>query len=262
MGIFERLGTLIKSNLNDLISSAEEPEKMLNQVLLDMQQQLASAKQAVAIAIADEKKLNRQQFAEQEKAQEWEKKAMVAVRAGDDNLAKQALARRQEHEAIADQYQTQWAQQKAAVDKLKLALGMLADKIEEAKRKKNILIARSRRAEAQRSIANTMEGIGDTSAFDTFNRMADKVDEIEAQAEASAELAGELNGGSLESKIKQLEAQGYGGGGSDAALLELKAKMGVALPAGSAPAALPAGDEHLSADDMKELAALDLPAKA
>src|SRR5258705_2119894 len=105
MGIFARLGSLLKSNINDLISKAEDPEKMLSQVLLDMQQQLVEAKKQVAVAIADEKKLQKQYTAESDKAKEWERKAMVAVRAGDDNLARQALARKQEHESIASQFQ-------------------------------------------------------------------------------------------------------------------------------------------------------------
>ena len=156
MGIFARLGTLIKSNLNDLISRAENPEKMLNQVLLDMQQQLVDAKKAVAVAIADEKKLQKQYNVELDKSKEWERKAMVAVRAGDDNLARQALVRKQEHETIYTQFQQQWVAQKQAVDKLKDALRLLNQKIEEAKRKKNILIARKKRAEAQQAIAATM----------------------------------------------------------------------------------------------------------
>ena len=205
MGIFSRLGTLIKSNINDLITKAEDPEKMLTQVLLEMQQQLVEAKKAVAIAIADEKKLQKQYTAETDKSKEWERKAMVAVRAGDDNLARQALARKQEHETIATQFQQQWISQKQAVEKLKDALRLLNNKIEEAKRKKNILIARKKRAEAQQQIANTMQGLGDTSAFDTFDRMAERIQLMEAEAEAGAELAGELSGDTLESKFLQLE---------------------------------------------------------
>ena len=211
MGIFSRLGTLIKSNLNDLITKAEDPEKMLSQVLLEMQQQLVEAKKAVAIAIADEKKLQKQYTAEADKSKEWERKAMVAVRAGDDGLARQALARKQEHETIANQFQQQWIAQKQAVEKLKDALRLLNNKIEEAKRKKNILIARKKRAEAQQQIANTMQGLGDTSAFDTFDRMAERIQLMEAEAEAGAELAGELSGDTLESKFLQLE-QGGGAG--------------------------------------------------
>jgi phage shock protein A len=268
MGIFSRLGTLIKSNLNDLITKAEDPEKMLNQVLLEMQQQLAEAKKAVAVAIADEKKLQKQATTEAEKSKEWERKAMVAVRAGDDALARQALARKQEHDNIAEQYQQQWMAQKQAVEKLKDALRLLNNKIEEAKRKKNILIARKKRAEAQQQIASTMQGLGDTSAFDTFDRMSERIALMEAEAEAGAELAGELSGDTLESKFMALEA---GGGGDDDALAELKAKMGMLeapkaapqLKAGDAVKATPGAAETvsasgLSAEDLKELEDLDL----
>ena len=270
MGIFSRLGTLIKSNINDLITKAEDPEKMLTQVLLEMQQQLVEAKKSVAVAIADEKKLQKQYNAELDKSKEWERKAMVAVRAGDDGLARQALSRKQEHETIATKFQQQWIAQKQAVEKLKDALRLLNNKIEEAKRKKNILIARKKRAEAQQQIANTMQGLGDTSAFDTFDRMADRIALMEAEAEAGQELAGELSGETLEAKFLSLEAAG---GAEEDALSELKAKMGLleapkasAAPqlqsgaAGSAPVAAPPAEtgSSLTAEDMKELEDLDL----
>src|SRR5687768_795443 len=272
MGIFSRLGTLIKSNINDLISKAEDPEKMLSQVLLENQQQLGEAKKAVAVAIADEKKLQKQYTSETDKSKEWERKAMVAVRAGDDNLARQALARKQEHETIATQFQQQWIAQKQAVEKLKDALRLLNNKIEEAKRKKNILIARKKRAEAQQQIANTMQGLGDTSAFDTFDRMAERIQLMEAEAEAGAELAGELSGDTLESKFHALEA---GGASEDDALSDLKAKMGLLeAPKGDSAKQLGAGPKGakeddlgaastahiggLTAEDLKELEDLDL----
>ncbi len=283
MGIFSRLGTLIKSNLNDLITKAEDPEKMLTQVLGEMQAQLIEAKKAVAVAIADEKKLQKQYTAEADKSKEWERKAMVAVRAGDDNLARQALARKQEHEQIATQFQQQWLAQKQAVEKLKDALRLLNNKIEEAKRKKNILIARKKRAEAQQQIANTMQGLGNTSAFDTFDRMAERIQLMEAEAEAGAELAGELSGDTLESRFLQLEKGGASS--DDDALSDLKAKMGMIeapkgdtakqLAAGlggpakddkraeaSGPTAVPGSavphQGGLSAEDLKELEDLDL----
>ena len=259
MGIFSRLGTLIKSNLNDLISKAEDPEKMLNQVLLEMQQQLVEAKKSVAVAIADEKKLHKQYNTEQEKTKEWERKAMVAVRAGDDDLARQALTRKQEHDTISAQFQQQWIAQKQAVDKLKDALRLLNNKIEEAKRKKNILVARKKRAEAHKQIATTMQGLGDTSAFDTFDRMADRINLLEAEAEASSELAGELSGDNLESKFLELEAGGHGA--EEDALSELKAKMGLLSAGSSADArqlnAAPSASS-LSDEDLKELEDLDL----
>jgi phage shock protein A len=227
MGIFSRLGALIKSNLNDLISKAEDPEKMLNQVLVDMKNQLVEAKKQVAVAIGDEKRLKKQLDDQAAQSRDWERKAMLAVQAGDDNLAKEALTRQKEHEDLAEQYTKQWHAQKQAVDGLKQQLHTLNNKIEEAKRKKNLLVARAKRAEAQRTIQQTMAGISDTSAFDTFERMAEKVDALEAESEAEGELAGELAGGDLEHKFKQLESPG--GAGADAALAALKAKMG--LPA-------------------------------
>src|SRR3954465_5493164 len=225
MGIFSRLGSLIKSNLNDLISKAEDPQKMLNQIVVDMQNQLVEAKKQVGVSIADQKRLEKQRDEQSELSKEWERKAMLAVRAGDDTLAREALRRKTEHDNQLGEFVKQADLQKQAVDKLKDQLRTLNDKIEEAKRKKNILIARQKRAEAQRAIQDAMRGLSDTSAFDTFERMTQKVDQIEAESEASVELSGELAGDTLQSKFKKLEAGP--GGGSDMALAELKAKMGL-----------------------------------
>lgn len=250
MGIFARLGTLIKSNLNDLISRAEDPQKMLNQVVVDMQNQLVEAKKQVAVSIADQKRLEKQRDEQGELSKEWESKAMLAVRAGDDGLAREALKRKAEHDNQHLEFTKQAALQKEAVDKLKPQLRSLNDKIEEAKRKKNILIARQKRAEAQRAIQDTMRGLSDIGAFDSFERMAQKVDQIEAEAEATTELGGELAGDTLQQKFKALEGVAAG---TDTALAELKAKMGLG-PAtegqrGVLPAAEPAGARSKQSDD-------------
>jgi phage shock protein A len=205
MGIFNRFATVIKSNINDLISKAEDPEKMLNQLIIDMTEQYNKAKVEVASAIADEKKLKKLLDEHEAKAAEWASKAELAVSKGDDSLAIAALNRKKEYEGLASQYRTQWEAQKAATDKLKDSLRNLSNKIEEAKRKKNLLIARTKRAEAQRSIQKTMAGLNDTSVFDTFNRMAEKVDDIEAKAMAEAELNEAMAGDDLEKKFSELE---------------------------------------------------------
>ena len=234
MGIFSRLAQLIKSNLNDLISRSEDPEKMLNQVVLEMNTQLTEAKKQVAASIADEKRLAKQLEQEQAKASEWEQRAMMALRNGSEELAKEALARKREHEQLAAAYQEQWNKQKAAVEQLKKALRMLNDKIEEAKRKKNVLIARKKRAEAQRAIQETMSGLKDQSAFETFDRMAERIDQIEAEAEAGAEIAEEYTGDVLASRFQQLEKAH----GADDDLMALKRKMGI-LPPEEPKAAVP-----------------------
>ena len=227
MGFFARLSQILKSNLNDLISKSEDPEKMLNQVIQDMNTNLDEAKKQVAVAIADEKKLQKSFETEKSNADEWEQKAMMAVRAGNDELAKEALGRKKEHALLATQFKDQWDKQLAAVNQLKIALRALNNKIEEAKRKKNVLIARKRRAEAMKSIQDTMSGLKDQSAFETFDRMATKIDQMEAEAEAGAELAEEYTGDILKNKFRELEATQ----GADDELAALKQKMGVAKPA-------------------------------
>ncbi len=231
MGIFARLAALIKSNLNDLISRSEDPEKMLHQIVIDMSAQLIEAKKQVAASIADEKKLAKNVEQEAANAAEWERRAMLAVRSGDDALAKEGLARKKEHEQLAEAYRQQWQKQKAAVEQLKLALRALNAKIEEAKRKKGLLIARQKRAEAQKAIQETMSGLRNASAFEAFDRMAAKVDKIEAEAEAGAELAEEYSGDVLAHRFSELEQTA----GADSDLLELKRKMGLAPPAPPPP---------------------------
>src|SRR5580698_3094165 len=205
MGIFNRLAQLIRSNLNDLISRSEDPEKMLNQVVLDMSNQLTEAKKQVAASIADEKRLAKQFEQEAANSAEWERRAMMALRAGNEELAKEALARKREHDELVATFKDQWTKQKTAVDQLKKALRLLNDKIEEAKRKKNVLIARKKRAEAQKAIQETMSGLRDQSAFETFDRMAGKIDQLEAEADAQTELAKEMSGDVLASKFQSLE---------------------------------------------------------
>lgn len=240
MGIFSKLSTLLKSNINDLISRAENPEKMLNQIILDMRDQLAKAKREVAAAIADERKLRSQLDEEAKQTREWERRAMLAVREGRDDLAKQALMRQQEHAQRVQMLEQTWRAQADETEKLKGSLRQLNDKIEEARRKRNLLIAKQKRAQAQRRIHETMSGLSDTSAFEAFNRMAEKIEESERRSLAAAEVDEALNTDSLETEFTRLEA---GGDSSmDDRLLALKAEMGL-LPGAEKPKALGAGDE-------------------
>jgi len=227
MSIFSRLKTLISSNVNDAISKAEKPEKMLNQLIIEMQEQLLESKRAVALAIADEKKLERELTNQEAQAQEWEKKAMLAVRAGKDDLAKEALIRKQEYDNATAEYRKQWEAQKLSVEKLKDSLRDLQNKIEEAQRKKNLLIARAKRAEAQQKIQSTISNIsGNRSAFDAFDRMSQKVDQMEAQADANQELEDLSSNANLDKRFKELEKSDFS---ADILLEDLKKKM-KALP--------------------------------
>lgn len=221
MSIFKRLITVVKSNINDLINKSEDPEKMLNQITSDMNEQLIQVKQEVASAIADEKKLQREYQKAKNEAMQWEKKAELAVSKGEEGLAIQALERHEVAQQEADGYEKQWMAQKEAVDKLKGALNQLNSKIQEAHRKKNLLAARQKRAEATKKINKTMSSLSDTSAFDTFSRMEEKVNQLEAKADAEAELNNELSGKSLDDDFKKLEAESN----VQDKLAALKAKM-------------------------------------
>ena len=229
MGIFDRLSTLLRSNINDLISRAENPEKMLNQLIVDMRTQLAKAKQQVASAIADEKRLAAQAETEKKNAEEWEKRAELAVRENRDDLAKQALLRYNEHVQHAMQLQETWVKHREETEKLKVSLRQLNDKIEEAKRKKNILIARAKRAEAHKRIQETMSSMSDKSAFETFERMAEQIEHEERKLIAAAEVNEDLSGDTLVQQFQSLEKAD-----ADQQLLALKQRMGL-LGAGSPP---------------------------
>ena len=248
MGIFDRLATLLKSNINDLISKAEDPEKMLDQIVTDMRNQLARAKQQVAAAIADEKRLKDQAEGEYKAAADWENKAMLAIKEGRDDLAKQALVRQSEHDEHARTLEATWQSHQAETEKLKNSLRDLNDKIEEAKRKKNLLLARQRRAQAQQKISETMSSMSEKSAFEAFARMEDKITSNERLIKASSEIDEEFSGDRLAHDFKRLE-KSAGSASADQQLTALKQKMGL-LGAGTSapPRRLVAGEEIANAE--------------
>lgn len=223
MGMFDRLKRLIKGNVDSMMRKAEDPEKVLNQVILDMTKQLADAKRNVAAAIADEKLLQKRVDTQFTNAQEWERRAMVALRAGKEELARDALSRRNQEQQHAEQLRTQVERQHEAVEGLKETLRGLESKVEEARRRKTLLVARAKRAEAQKKIQELVTGLGDTSAFDAFEEMSERVEQLESQTEAMAEIEFERGGdASLEEQIAALERPD-----SDAQLDELRRKMAI-----------------------------------
>ena len=233
MGLFDRLSTLLRSNINDLISRAEDPEKMLNQILVDMRSQLAKAKQQVATAIADEKRLRDQADAEYRAGRTTGKqKAMLAIKEGRDDLAKQALMRQGEHISHGQQLEQTWEQHRLETEKLKNSLRDLNDKIEEAKRKKNLLIARQRRAQAQKRIAETMSSLSEKSAFEAFARMEERIENERAPAQGVRRDRRRVHRRPARAGLQAARA-GATAGSVDVQLLALKQKMGM-LPAGLA----------------------------
>jgi phage shock protein A len=212
---------------------------MLNKIIDDMRSQLAQAKQEVAVAIADERKLRRQVQDERDQGSDWERRAKLALREGREDLARQALLRSQEHGSHAATLEEQWRGHASETEKLKDTLRQLSSKIEEAKRKRNLLIARSKRAAAQKRIHETMTGLADRSSFEAFERMAERIEDAEIRVLAAAEVDEELGGDDLERQFKRLE-----GGDIDVErrLAMLKEEMGL----------LPAAAEEHSPDEVRE----------
>ncbi len=229
MAILDRIAMVIRSNLNALINQAEDPEKMLDQILIDMRQQLQEAKREVAATIADEKRLAAQLEAANAQVREWDRRAVLAVQRGEDDLAREALRRKAEQQQLAAGYQSQWEAQQTTTTSLKQALRALSEKIDEAARKKNLLVARQKRAQAQKHIHEVMAGLSDTSAFDAFDRMAERVDQAEAQAAATVELSQELSGETTEQRFRALE----GSVDVEQELQALKARVQRGLPGSS-----------------------------
>lgn len=223
MGIFDRIKTIFKAEANAAIDKMEDPEKILNQSIRDMTEKLNEAKAQVAESIAYEKRLKMQYDKALEKAKEWENKAMMAVNANRDDLAAEALGRQAEAQREADGFREQWQAQKQGCDNIKAKLKQMNDKIEEAKRKKALLVAKAKRAEANKTIHNTLAGISDDGAFAAFDRMAEKVETLEAESQAAEELVVDFEAGdSLEREINSLKASPS----NNDALAALKAKMG------------------------------------
>jgi phage shock protein A len=188
MGILDRISTLVRANISDLIERAEDPEKVVKQLIIDMKNQLLQVKTQVAAAIADEKQLYQRYQENQDKANQWQRKAELAVERGQDDLAREALQRRNAFQQTADGFKEQYEGQSRQVAVLKDALRALEGKINEAESKKDLLIARSRRAKAESQIRTTLSGLDTSGALAGFERMEEKVNREEARASALAEL--------------------------------------------------------------------------
>ncbi len=217
MGLFDRLGRLIKANLNDLVSKAEDPEKILEQSLIDMQEDLIKLRQAVASAIATQKRTQQQYNQAQSEVNNWQNRAQLALQKGDENLAREALVRKKNYADTATTLKTSLDQQTIQVDAFKRNLTALESKISEAKTKKDTLKARAAAAKANEKLQNTISSLNTSSAMNAFERMEEKVLQYEARAGAAAELAGD----DLAAQFRQLE----GGNDVEDELLALKAQM-------------------------------------
>ena len=217
MPILEKIRRIFNSNINDLLDRVEDPEKILNQLLEDMQHELKEVKIQVAAAIRDGNKFEAQCKENLESAEKWEKRAIVFIQNGDDARAKEALRRKQSFDGLAESFREQFEAQQESVSGLKGGLATLEQKIEEAKNKRVLLIARQRRAEAERAIHQTVSGISDSNALNAFDRIQNRVLDTEAEAEALSEMR-QL---SLEEELDELNKKDE----IDDELAKLKARL-------------------------------------
>ena len=218
MALLERVATLVRANLNDLIDKAEEPEKMIKQVILDMQNQLLQVKTQVAIAIADQHLLEKKQVENADKVAEWMRKAELAVDKKEDDLARASLLRVESYRELSENFTQQVADQRAQVENLKTALRQLGQKLAEAEAKADVLVAQQRRARAVGKASDARIASGDGSKAAVFDRMKRKVAHSEAMSQAKSEIAAD----NIEDRLAALEKQDR----IEQLLVELKSKRG------------------------------------
>ncbi|MCX7879473.1 MAG: PspA/IM30 family protein [Ignavibacteria bacterium] len=220
MGIFSRIADIFKANINDVLDKAEDPEKMIKQMVLEMEESVNKATLAVANAIANEKMLERKIEKARKESEEWEFKARQALQAGREDLAKAALERKLISEKNFQDLQPIYLQAKETTNKLRTQLNSLKAKLDEARARQSTLIARSQAAKAQKEIAKNLSGVG-SDAFAKFDKYEQKIAKLEAEAVAFEELGNETR--SIDDEFKKLTSSSD----VEQKLLELKSKMGL-----------------------------------
>jgi phage shock protein A len=216
MALLERVSTLIRANLNDLVDKAEDPEKMIKQIILDMQNQLLQVKTQVAISIADLHVLEKKQKDNQESEQQWLRRAEMAVDKKDDALARAAVERAMSYKSMTESFQQQVEDQKVQVENLKTALLKLQQKLAEAQNKSDMLVAQHRRSRAMGKATDAGIAIGTETHAVAFDRMKNKVQHTEAAVQAKADLVAD----DVDDRFAALEKEGE----IDRLLAEIRAR--------------------------------------
>lgn len=218
-GIFSRMADIVKANINDLLNCAEEPEKMIRQMILEMEEAVNKATTSLGMAVTNEKRLERQYLNEQDQSESWQKKAELAVKAREDDLARRALERKSTVQETIVNLEQALDESRKTSEQLKQQLQQLKTKLDEARTRQGALIARRRAAEAQKQITKGTSGIGD-DAFSSFEHFCNRIATEEAEADAHQEIVG--SGPDLENKLNKLERKQV----VNEELKALKKKMG------------------------------------
>ncbi len=190
MAIFERISDLVRANINDLIDKAENPEKMVKQIIIDMEDQLRKSTQSLGTAMGSFNQVKKQLEAAQEQSNIWQSKAKTCLEQGNEELAKQALDNKVKQDAMVTKYQEMTTTMEAQVNEIKSQIDILKSKLEEARSKQAMLVARSQMADAQAQMAKTLGNMDSKSAFAKMDKMEQKIAEKEAQADALSDVSG------------------------------------------------------------------------
>lgn len=250
MGIFSRISDIFKSNVNDLIDRAEDPEKMVKQIIIDMDKELQKSTQALGKAVASERMAEKQLNDAVRKSADWEAKARAALAAGNTDLAKRALSQKVKADEEVATYKEMYETISNQTEAIKTQVETLKSKMAEAKSRQAMLIARSQMADTQKQLAQSIGGIDTSSSFEKFNRMEEKVLQKEAEAEAFAEIAGTAVAKDYET-FEQLQTDAK----VDAELQRLMAEMGQVMPTAAGEPSLE--EQIAAAEAAAEAAAAD-----
>jgi phage shock protein A len=223
MGLLDRLSRILRSSLNSVLSNSEDPERILEQTVADMQGDLIQIRQSVAQAIATQKRTERQCDHAQTNAQEYYHRAQLALQRGDEAIARDCLERRQTYLRAAQAMAAQQQQQQTVVAQLKENMRMLESKLAEAKTKKDLYIARARSAQASARLNEMLGQVGGSGSTGAFNQMEEKILALEARSDAIAELNTLSENSQLEKKFSKLANSPTD---VETELADLKAKLG------------------------------------
>ena len=192
--LFKRISDVITANLNDLVDRVEDPERMIKQLIREMEENVNSAREGVIDALASEKQLARELDSQRQQAEDWYNRARRALETGNEMLAREALLRKKEHDGTVASLQASWESARRTSERLKSQLRALEAKLEEARLKKGSLVARQRAAQAREQMDQVHDRFQTgLDLNNSFGRMADKVGEMEARMEAREELNGEYS---------------------------------------------------------------------
>ena len=190
MAIFERVSDLVRANINDLIDKAENPEKMVKQIIIDMEDQLRKATQGFGTAMGSLNQVKKQLETAQEQSNVWQNKAKTCLEQGNEELARQALENKVKQDKMVAQYQEMATSMETQVNDIKSQIDMLKEKLEEARSKQAMLVARSQMADAKSQMSKTLGNMDSKSAFAKMDKMEQKIEQKEAQADAYSEVSG------------------------------------------------------------------------